>query len=293
MMKEKKTDQKSVKKALIKSSNAIKRKYRELHRERLILGEKVREKYEPIINPLNQLVSNNKKITQNKNNESLNITQQDGKDDDDFETEIAPEHNINSITEGNSNHTSSSSSSSSSTNDLEEHLEQVNQKSPLYDATYGIRKYRQSYMIGKNVVKFDSGNLYVKKQSFTLTNGLKNLLFLKEPSGFSESDLQAYKDILNLTKISGKYSLKRANQTSKDSKFVKIIQPLYIDGSGIQLDFMRENRKKKIEYTYWDDPNELVERLMLLISSQQAGHTGHDNEIISIIEELREADIIE
>lgn len=279
-----KTDQKSeknVKKALIKSSNEIKRKYRELHRERLNLGEKVKEKYEPIIKPLNELISIKEKTTQNKNNESSNITQHDTSD-----VTIIPENNTNPIHEGNSNY------ESSSLNDLDEYLERVNQESPLHDTTYGIRRYRQSYMIGKNVVKFESGNLNVKKQRFFLTNGLKNLLFMKEPSGYSENDLQTYKDILCLTKFSGQNLSKQANQKSKNAKFVKIIQPLIV-GSGIQLDYMRENKKKKIEYTYWDDPNELVERLMLLIASQQAGHTGHDNEIISIIEELREADIIE
>ncbi|KAK9681124.1 hypothetical protein QE152_g38561 [Popillia japonica] len=40
------------------------------------------------------------------------------------------------------------------------------------------------------------------------------------------------------------------------------------------------------------DINELVERLKLLIASQQAGHTGHNNEIASIIEELKEAGVI-
>jgi hypothetical protein len=45
--------------------------------------------------------------------------------------------------------------------------------------------------------------------------------------------------------------------------------------------------------TYWDDPNELVDRLRLLVSSTSAGHTGHNNEIISILEELREARIIQ
>lgn len=54
----------------------------------------------------------------------------------------------------------------------------------------------------------------------------------------------------------------------------------------------KDKMAKGINYTYWDDPNELVERLRLLTASQTAGHTGHDNEIISIIEELREADII-
>ena len=44
---------------------------------------------------------------------------------------------------------------------------------------------------------------------------------------------------------------------------------------------------------YWDDPNELVDRLRLLISSTTAGHNNHNNEIISLIEELKEANIIQ
>ena len=50
--------------------------------------------------------------------------------------------------------------------------------------------------------------------------------------------------------------------------------------------------KDNTDYVYWNDVNEIVERLKLLIASQQAGHTNHDNEIISIIEELKEAKII-
>lgn len=46
-------------------------------------------------------------------------------------------------------------------------------------------------------------------------------------------------------------------------------------------------------HSYWNDPNELVDRLRLLIASKSAGHSGHNNEIISIIEELREHKIIE
>ena len=49
---------------------------------------------------------------------------------------------------------------------------------------------------------------------------------------------------------------------------------------------------KPIEYVYWDDPNELINRLRLFIASQAAGNHGNDNEIISIIEELKEAEII-
>ena len=48
----------------------------------------------------------------------------------------------------------------------------------------------------------------------------------------------------------------------------------------------------KIDYVHWDDPNELVDRLRLLAASHQAGHNAHENEILSIIEELREAGLI-
>jgi len=48
----------------------------------------------------------------------------------------------------------------------------------------------------------------------------------------------------------------------------------------------------KIDYVYWDNPNELVDRLRLLEASRQAGHNTHDNEILSLIEELREISLI-
>jgi len=47
-----------------------------------------------------------------------------------------------------------------------------------------------------------------------------------------------------------------------------------------------------IDYVHWDDPNELVDRIRLLEASRQAGHNAHNNEMLSIIEELREAGII-
>ncbi|KAL6263079.1 hypothetical protein P5V15_005880 [Pogonomyrmex californicus] len=48
----------------------------------------------------------------------------------------------------------------------------------------------------------------------------------------------------------------------------------------------------KIDYVHWDDPNELVDRLRLLDASHRAGNNAHDNKMLSIIEELREAGII-
>lgn len=59
-------------------------------------------------------------------------------------------------------------------------------------------------------------------------------------------------------------------------------------GGGILMNF----NTKKIDYKYFDNYNELIDRLRLLIASQSAGNTGHNNEIVSIVEELREGGII-
>lgn len=46
------------------------------------------------------------------------------------------------------------------------------------------------------------------------------------------------------------------------------------------------------DIVHWDDPNELVDRLRLLAMSTETGHTSHTNEILNIIEELREGGFI-
>lgn len=68
-------------------------------------------------------------------------------------------------------------------------------------------------------------------------------------------------------------------------------EDVIIDGSGMNpfdYNFIPYNVKNRIVYEYFDDPNELCERLRLLISSRMAGNSNHMQEINSIIEELRE-----
>jgi hypothetical protein len=47
----------------------------------------------------------------------------------------------------------------------------------------------------------------------------------------------------------------------------------------------KEVSNKPIDYVYWNDPNELVNRLRLLVAYQSADHTGHSNEIVSDIDD--------
>ena len=80
-------------------------------------------------------------------------------------------------------------------------------------------------------------------------------------------------------------------------KFRKIILPLSEQKSSIKAStgkglpqFKIAKRNASVDYKFWDDPNELVDRLRLLVAERSAGNTGHNNEILAIIEELREAE---
>jgi len=64
-------------------------------------------------------------------------------------------------------------------------------------------------------------------------------------------------------------------------------------GKGMLPHAMLVSQGHKMDYVYWDDPNELMDRLQLLAASYQAGNESHNYEIMSILEELREANLIE
>lgn len=58
--------------------------------------------------------------------------------------------------------------------------------------------------------------------------------------------------------------------------------------SSIGFNFIPYHANDHIIYEYFNNPNELCDRLRLLVSSRMAGNTNHMQEINSIIEELRE-----
>lgn len=63
-------------------------------------------------------------------------------------------------------------------------------------------------------------------------------------------------------------------------------------GRGLQMKFIKDSDRINSSHIYWDDPNELVERLYLLHASKKAGNDNVQNEIISIVTELRQAQYI-
>lgn len=185
-------------------------------------------------------------------------------------------------------------------------IERVFQKSEAIDRQYGPNYHPTSskWNLGDKSIEFDmkSGDIKIGGRNFKGTNGLYELIFHDLPKGHSQSDLAAYKEILELSKIH-KDTLGRLRH-SKTQKYKKIIRPMFTEQTALSLpsrtrSINAEGRGMKLkynnrpmEYVFWDDPNELVERLKLLIASQEAGNTSHDNEIVAIINELLEANII-
>lgn len=186
----------------------------------------------------------------------------------------------------------------------QKYLQEFNEKSPKIDNIYGpIYDASQSkWLLGKKNLDFDknTGDIIIEGKQFPGTEGLYELIFYNNPLS-TIKDKKEYEQILKLTgaHLNALGKLKGSPRL----KYVNIIRPLIkgiqmsaipkpktrsTSGTGMHLTY----NEKPIEYVYWDDINELVDRLRLLVASKDAGNTSHDNEIVAIINELKEANVI-
>ena len=168
------------------------------------------------------------------------------------------------------------------------------QQTNQFDLTFGVRPNmdNDTWWMGNKQIHFDNEDIiHIDDKMFTGTRGLFELLFKKIPdvNELTERDKRKYKSILEMTSAhkQGHHPEGRI-ASSHGIKYRTIISKLF-QASGSGLLPVTNN---KIDYIRWDDPNELVERLALLIASERAGNEGHKPEIASIEEELREANFI-
>ncbi|KYN30394.1 hypothetical protein ALC56_15323 [Trachymyrmex septentrionalis] len=135
----------------------------------------------------------------------------------------------------------------------------------------------------------------------TFLSGLYELIFKRIPDDalYTEDDMHKYKSMLLVTNAhKHKYHSQGRLLSNKGYKSKHVIAPLMSvtpkkqKKSGKGLPHAMTLNDNAIDYVHWDDPNELVDRLRLLDASHRAGNNGHDNEMLSIIEELREAGLL-
>ena len=149
--------------------------------------------------------------------------------------------------------------------------------------------------------------IHIGDKTFPGCAGLYELTFKSHPREVGEGDKKIYSEIMRLSGLHlNEEGGVKANRGEKYTKFIKPLKDRIeerrgdheitsfhdafdsFSGGGLQSQY----DEKPVRYVYWDDPNELVERLELLVSERSAGHGGLSNEIISILEELRRRGII-
>lgn len=316
--------EKNMKGQLIKSVNSIKNKLKQMKNEEATTNTNLHRIFKPLTVPLTEIKKHldNKNISQDNKRAYIDNSHMD----DSLELSMKTSTSRDSLYEDIQ---SDSNDSFSNKNEREilskKHditpnskfwsmmvAENVLDDNNSLNIPFGLRSENDQLYLGKVpiTIRGSSNKLHdfiisFNNKKYEISSGLKELLLKKKPDIhlITDIDRQNYKDIL-LETNAHKRDFKSMGQIKGDKsmKYCQIIKPLFSESNdlteknvikkGGNMKFLKKSYNKNTDLIYWDDPNELIERLMLLVASKNAGNNNHDNEIISIIEELKEAEII-
>ena len=180
------------------------------------------------------------------------------------------------------------------------------------DLTSGVYfKTGEGEYIGSEPIKIDGDDIIIDDDRFKGTPGLWKLITSKNIPDISEykaEDLYAYIYIMELTNTAHvNYDPNQKYKGGNNKKMNELIKPFVKElkkGDKELIDKIEthfkaetgEETKDKYEgeglTILPSDPNALIDRLDLLLSSQNAGHTGVRNELVSIFDELKRQGVI-
>ena len=161
------------------------------------------------------------------------------------------------------------------------------------DRVYGLKiDSSGGKSIGDARVEFYDDYMSAAGEQYPLTKGFLELICKKRPAAIIEAQEMAnYKKLVLQTRLylNKDGSVKQGGvNNGKFNALIKPIIPTRVGGALPEYKVV----KSQVDLVYYDDLNELVERLKLLIAERDAGNDSHTNEILSILEELREAKCI-
>ena len=138
-------------------------------------------------------------------------------------------------------------------------------------------------------------NIVVDDEKFIGTPGLWELIMadVPDPQEYDTNDLNSYKRLLLKTNVlhNGFDPNNPYPRSSGSYKWENILRPIWKE-----MKEEKEAAKKtagKGVVVISSDPNALLERLDLLLASQEAGHTGVRNELVSICDELKRQGVLD
>ena len=154
------------------------------------------------------------------------------------------------------------------------------------DRTFGLYVKDKKFYIGNKLAIILDDDIIVGRDEYRGTPGLWELIVLKEPKEFTNKDYENYAKLMvksNALRVNNDPNSKKP-KASKGYKWNNIIKDIWVnkekyEGSGVVV--------------IPEDPNALLERLDLLLASQEAGHTGVGNELVSICDELKRQGVID
>ena len=183
------------------------------------------------------------------------------------------------------------------------------------DKSFGIYPdANKKLKIGSKFLKIEGDNIIIDGVEYTGTPDLWELIVSKEPQKgiYTEDDYLNYINLLVQTDTIYQKNDSKSTKPKSSSlnKWTTLISPVW--------EFIRESKKPLPEEEgkgkgkrkgkrqedpqpgtsgtglkfLSSDPNALIDRFDLLFSSQNAGHTGVRNEIVSILDELKRQGVL-
>ena len=156
------------------------------------------------------------------------------------------------------------------------------------DTTYVIYDKDGKFYIGNKLAIIVDNDLVVGRDEYEGTPGLWELIMSKnpDPKNFTKEDYENYSKLMvktNALRVDNDPANKRP-RSSKSYKWNTILNPIWYN-------------RKKYEGTgvivIPSDPNALLERLHLLLATEETGHTGVGNELVSICDELKRQGVLD
>lgn len=295
---------------IVELSDSVRKKYRSLKKGQVETEQVIQKTFKPIVEPLQTLLKEKKKKRKISTAEMKDEIKSENMDDEETFDEKNEEMEaiktpkflkldpvIESTPEPNiEDELDNLLSTPEGVDQAKSYLEQYGPISSQYMAlyitkdsridkgSYGVKYEDGEWKLGNSTIRINHDDLFIGDEVYEGTEGLYELIFMKDPNKLliTNKDEDTYYNILK------KAEVVVPGKGNRSYKYKNIVRPRFKSGSGIFKRFTETIP----QYVYWDDINELVERLKLLIASREAGHSGHENEIISIIEELKEAKII-
>jgi hypothetical protein len=292
---------------IIASTKAIREKFKKLKLTNAIEQEDLNRTFKPIIEPLKKIINLKKavvKVKKYSNTEDSSQSNEQEQEDQEQDEEEAEEEEEREVRPIDLDTAQQAFGTTKGMRYAQIHSKKFGVFAAKYvllhlqpdkarelDKTYGIRADGSRWLLGDSNITIKDDIINVANEEIKGSPGLFELLFMKEPDNqiYTNNDLAEYKNLLIITNAhKQRYDFQKQMNSNRGYKYTTIIKPLFsksVHGNGMTAN--------KARYEYWDNPNELVDRLRLLVSSQAAGNNSHQNEIHSIVEELREAKYIE